>query len=170
MARAQSTLAVVSEPAAETASAEAPVESAPLDVRVVDNRADAEDVVRRLMALEDDGCPLYHAVDTEVLSAASRLLRRVLALKHMTRSCALQVSDIDVTKETPVGHGKVTCFSVYCGPQMDFGGGKARLWVDVLKGGREVLHAFKPYLESETILKVRGRSALGLRAVRPPCG
>ena len=53
-----------------------------------------------------------------------------------------------------MGHGKVTCFSVYCGPQMDFGGGKARLWVDVLKGGREVLHAFKPYLESETILKV----------------
>ena len=78
-----------------------------------------------------------------------------------------QVSDIDVIKETPVGHGKVTCFSVYCGPQMDFGGGKARLWVDVLKGGREVLHAFKPYLESETILKVRlAHSA----CVRPPCG
>ena len=29
-----------------------------------------------------------------------------------------------------MGHGKVTCFSVYCGPQMDFGGGKARLWSD----------------------------------------
>jgi hypothetical protein len=42
-----------------------------------------------------------------------------------------------------------------------------RLWVDVLKGGREVLHAFKPYLESETILKVR--QAHGTR-VRPPCG
>ena len=81
--------------------------------------------------------------------------------------CTPQVSDIDVTKETPVGHGKVTCFSVYCGPQMDFGSGKARLWVDVLKGGREVLHAFKPYLESETILKVR--QAHGTR-VRPPCG
>lgn len=60
-----------------------------------------------------------------------------------------------MTKETPVGHGRITCFSVYCGPEMDFGDGKARLWVDVLKGGREVLHAFKPYLENETILKVR---------------
>ena len=68
---------------------------------------------------------------------------------------ALQVSEIDVSKETPVGHGRITCFSVYCGPEMDFGGGKRRLWVDVLKGGREVLHAFKPYLESETILKAR---------------
>jgi DNA polymerase-1 len=66
-----------------------------------------------------------------------------------------QVSEIDVTKETPVGHGRITCFSVYCGPEMDFGDGKKRLWVDVLKGGREVLHAFKPYLESDTILKVR---------------
>ena len=74
-ARAQSTLAVT-EPAAEASSAETSVDSAPADVRVVDNRADAEDVVRRLMSLEDDGCPLYHAVDTEVLPAASRLLRQ----------------------------------------------------------------------------------------------
>ena len=72
--RAQSTLAVT-EPVAGAASAEARMESAPPDVRVVENRADAEDVVRRLMSLEDDGYPVYHAVDTEVLPAASRLLR-----------------------------------------------------------------------------------------------
>ena len=81
-ARAQSTLAVASEPTAEPASAEAPLESAPPDVRVVDNRADAEDVVRRLMSLEDDGCPVYHAVDTEVLR---RCFAAAAPRPHMTR-------------------------------------------------------------------------------------
>lgn len=66
-----------------------------------------------------------------------------------------QVADIDVTQETPVGHGRITCFSVYCGPELDLGSNKRRLWVDVLRGGDEVLQAFKPYLESEAVLKVR---------------
>ena len=83
--RAQSTLAVASEPAAETASAEAPLESAPSDVRVVDNRADAEDVVMRLFALEDDGCPVYHAVDTEV---RCRCVAAAAPCPRMTRLCA----------------------------------------------------------------------------------
>ena len=38
--------------------------------------------------------PVYHAVDTEV-------------------------SHIDVSEQCPVGHGRVTCFSVYCGPDVD---------------------------------------------------
>ncbi len=66
---------------------------------------------------------------------------------------APQVASIDVTKETPVGHGTIVCFSVYCGPDVNFGGGKTKLWVDVLTGGAEVLQAFKPYLESDDIPK-----------------
>jgi len=71
-----------------------------------------------------------------------------------------QVADIDVVKETPVGHGSIICFSVFCGREADFGGGTTRLWVDVLKGGKAVLDAFKPYLESESIPKARRRRAL----------
>ena len=54
-----------------------------------------------------------------------------------------------------MGHGKILCFSVYCGPEMDFGGNTRRLWVDILKGGPEVMQAFKPYLESDAVKKVR---------------
>ena len=39
--------------------------------------------------------------------------------------------DIDVKRHSPVCHGKLTCFSVYCGPDIDFGGGRSQLWVDV---------------------------------------
>jgi hypothetical protein len=34
----------------------------------------------------------------------------------------LQVSHIDVTKESPCGHGTVICFTIYCGDDVDFRG------------------------------------------------
>ena len=53
-----------------------------------------------------------------------------------------QVSDIDIQKESPCGHGVVICFSVYCGREAHFGelvdGQPAdgilqnQLWVDTL--------------------------------------
>ena len=43
----------------------------------------------------DADCPVYHAVDTEV-------------------------SHIEVADQTPVGHGNVICFSVFCGPDVNF--------------------------------------------------
>ena len=92
--------------------------------------------------------PVYHAVDTEV-------------------------SHIDVSEQCPVGHGRVTCFSVYCGPDVDFGaksgngsknskngstgaGGKPKtlLWVDTMSLGDEGWKIFKPYFESPDVKKV----------------
>lgn len=32
---------------------------------------------------------------------------------------------------SPVGHGRVTCLSIYCGPDVDFGSGP-KLWIDTL--------------------------------------
>lgn len=64
------------------------------------------------------------------------------------------MADIDIKKESPVGHGRMICFSVYCGPEADFGDGKSRLWVDVL-GKDEVLDEFKSYFEDRSIKKVR---------------
>ena len=58
----------------------------------------------------------------------------------------VQVSDIDVTKESPCGHGRVICFSIYGGPDIHFGAelpteGAPRqdqLWVDTMLGNDEV--------------------------------
>jgi hypothetical protein len=86
-----------------------------------------------------------------------------------SRTIPPQVADIDVTKETPVGHGRITCFSVYAGPELDFGNKQHRLWVDVLKGGPEVMNAFKPYLESEDILKVRNEASVDSAAHSAAC-
>lgn len=65
-----------------------------------------------------------------------------------------QVAGIDVKKESPVGHGQIICFSIYCGPGANFGDGKNRLWVDVLDGGEDVLKVFKRYFEDSSIQKV----------------
>jgi len=52
----------------------------------------------------------------------------------------LQVSYIDVAKESPCARGKVICFSLYCGAEVDFFDGqnldepKTMLWVDTLLG------------------------------------
>ena len=58
-------------------------------------------------------------------------------------------------QETPVGHGEITCFSIYCGSQADFGRGKSCIWVDVLDGGRTVLMEFAPFFEDPSIKKVK---------------
>ena len=58
----------------------------------------------------------------------------------------VQVSDIDVTKESPCGHGRVICFSLYGGSDIHFGAelpkaGAPRqdqLWVDTMLGNNEV--------------------------------
>lgn len=58
-------------------------------------------------------------------------------------------------KETPVDHGEIICFSIYCGPEADFGDGKSCVWVDVLDGGgKEILNEFAPFFEDPAIKKV----------------
>lgn len=58
-------------------------------------------------------------------------------------------------QETPVDHGEIICFSIYCGPEADFGNGKSCIWVDVLDGGgKELLIEFAPFFEDPSIKKV----------------
>jgi DNA polymerase-1 len=73
--------------------------------------------------------------------------------KHI-HACDTEVAGIDVKKESPVGHGNIICFSIYCGSQADFGNGKSCLWVDVLDGGKDVLSVFAPYFGDSSIRKV----------------
>lgn len=62
---------------------------------------------------------------------------------------------IDVKQETPVDHGEVICFSIYCGHEADFGNGKSCIWVDVLDGGgKDILDIFSPFFEDPNIKKV----------------
>jgi DNA polymerase-1 len=82
---------------------------------VVETVSEAKRVFKILMDnVGDADRPVYHAVDTEV-------------------------SHIDVSDQCPVGHGRVTCFSVYCGPDVDFGAGATRAKksnVQGIKAGR----------------------------------
>lgn len=66
-----------------------------------------------------------------------------------------KVAKIDVKQETPVDHGEITCFSIYSGPEADFGGGKSCIWVDVLDGGgKEILEKFAEFFSDSSIKKV----------------
>lgn len=47
------------------------------------------------------------------------------------------------------------CFSIYSGPEADFGNGKSCIWVDVLDGGGEgLIKEFAPFFEDPSIKKV----------------
>lgn len=67
----------------------------------------------------------------------------------------LKVAKIDVKQETPVDHGEIICFSIYSGPEADFGGGKSCIWVDVLDGGgKEIINKFAEFFQDPSIKKV----------------
>ena len=57
-------------------------------------------------------------------------------------------------EETPVGHGKIICLSIYSGNQVDYGNGKSCIWVDVLDGENNILMEFAPFFENPAIRKV----------------
>ncbi|PON51539.1 DNA polymerase A [Parasponia andersonii] len=74
---------------------------------------------------------------------------------HLVHACDTEVAKIDVKQETPVDHGEIICFSIFCGPEADFGNGKSCIWVDVLDGGgKEILAEFAPFFEDPSIKKV----------------
>jgi len=60
---------------------------------------------------------------------------------------------IDLKREGPVGHGRVTCFSIYCGKKFDFGNGP-RLWINNLDDSEGLIDLFEPYFTAEEIKKV----------------
>ena len=90
-------------------------------VTFVRNRAEA---ARALAILNSPGVRnRFHAVDTEAMS-------------------------IDVRKESPVGHGRVTCLSIYAGPDVDFGSGP-KLWIDTLDQQEEGADPTHPLVSAE---------------------
>ncbi|GER56591.1 DNA polymerase [Striga asiatica] len=90
------------------------------------------------------------------ISAAREVVRLLTTqYTHLIHACDTEVANIDVKEETPVDHGEIICFSIYSGPQADFGNGKSCVWVDVLDGGgRDIIKEFAPFFEDPSIKKV----------------
>ncbi|XP_038973141.1 DNA polymerase I A, chloroplastic-like [Phoenix dactylifera] len=89
------------------------------------------------------------------ISTAKKVVQMLMTkYRNFIHACDTEVSKIDVKQETPVGHGEIICFSIYSGPEADFGYGKSCIWVDVLDGGRNVLMEFAPFFEDPSIKKV----------------
>ena len=95
---------------------------------VVSDVAGAERVLRVMRA---QGAGGWHAVDTEVV-------------------------DVDLEAQSPVGHGRVICASLYSGPSVDYGAGPgSRVWLDALApGGGAALAALGAGLADPALRKV----------------
>ena len=105
-------------------------ERAPANVTLVRDVETARRVVAQLRALThyDDGRPRLHACDTEAI-------------------------DVDLKQHGPIGRGRVLCFTIFCGDDVDFGSGD-KLFVDTLGSRANLLDAFRPYFEDANVLKV----------------
>ena len=96
-----------------------------------------------------DIAPVFEVED---VATAEAVVARLMEMPpHMIHACDTEVADIDITK-SPIGQGRVTCISLYSGPDADYGRGPGHaLWVDT--SDEAVLLAFRPFLESERHLK-----------------
>ncbi|XP_045824792.1 DNA polymerase I A, chloroplastic/mitochondrial-like isoform X2 [Trifolium pratense] len=102
-------------------------------------------------------CSIYeNTLVVDNLSLAEEVAKMLTVnYRHLIHACDTEVSKIDVKKETPIDHGEIICFSIYSGPEADFGGGKSCIWVDVLDGGgKEILNKFADFFQDPSIKKV----------------
>ncbi|KAK3189169.1 hypothetical protein Dsin_028730 [Dipteronia sinensis] len=90
------------------------------------------------------------------IAAAKEVVTKLTGqYRHWVHACDTEVAKIDVKQETPIDHGEVICFSIYSGPEADFGDGKSCIWVDVLdSGGSALVKEFAPFFEDPAIKKV----------------
>ncbi|RDX75232.1 DNA polymerase I A, chloroplastic/mitochondrial, partial [Mucuna pruriens] len=107
--------------------------------------------------LRDRLCSIYEDVLVVDSIPLAEEVSKMLTTKyrHLIYACDTEVAKIDVKQETPVDHGEIICFSIYSGPEADFGGGKSCIWVDVLDGGgKEILEKFAEFFSDSSIKKV----------------
>ena len=97
-----------------------------------------------------DVAPVFEVTD---VATAEAVVERLMAMPaDWVHACDTEVADLDISK-SPIGQGRVTCVSIYSGPEADYGRGKGyALWVDTTD--EAVLMALKPFLEAEDRLKV----------------
>jgi DNA polymerase-1 len=83
---------------------------------------------------------------------ARKVVAILMTLKDRVHACDTETIGFTLSK-SPVGHGKIICASIYCGPDVDFGKGP-RIWIDNLGSCEGVLNEFAPFFESEEIKKI----------------
>nr|BBU67629.1 putative mitochondrial DNA polymerase [Rapaza viridis] len=64
-----------------------------------------------------------------------------------------EIEGIELSEDSPWDQGEITCVSIYCGDQADFGTGP-RLWIDALDGASGILDVFAPFFASPNKAKV----------------
>jgi len=104
--------------------------------------------------------PIAHTRGVTVVSTAEEASNVLKVLKSLTEEDRYHAIDTEVKgwlpKLTPYGHGEVTCFSIYCGDDVDFGTGP-RLWVDNMGmdgESRGLVECFREYFEDPSLKKV----------------
>lgn len=85
--------------------------------------------------------------------SAEMVLKKLMQLKNVYHACDTETIEIDVKNQSPVGHGKIICASIYCGPEFDFGNGP-RIWINNLDEAEGTIDYFKEYFEDNSIKKV----------------
>ena len=131
--------------------------------------AAAETTSQATTSTESPQQPDPHASnpDVYVVNTVGAAQRVVALLSSRYRkhcfACDTEVADIDVKTASPVGHGSIISFSLYCGPEAHFGVGqpkegvrKNKVWVDLLDcdDRKAILSTFQPFLEDNGVNKV----------------
>lgn len=86
---------------------------------------------------------------------AREVVRVLMDNPHVFFACDTEVAEIDLKEVGPIGNGRVTCISIYGGPDLDCGEGAGKiLWVDNMGAAEGTLEEFKVFFESERHKKV----------------
>lgn len=75
--------------------------------------------------------PPQHTYIVDSVASAEKAVATLRALPRNAtfHACDTEVSDVDLSRESVIGNGFITCFSLFSGPHVDYGRGKKRLWV-----------------------------------------
>jgi DNA polymerase I len=96
------------------------------------------------------GVPGVTIVRDEV--SARKVVEILKTLKDRVHAWDTETIDLEVKEQSPVGKGKIMCFTAFCGPDVDFGSGP-RLFIDNMSSPTDLVQVFKEYFEDETYLK-----------------
>ena len=72
--------------------------------------------------------------------------------RNRVHSWDTEVIDIEIKKQSPIGHGNVLSAQCFAGPDVNFGNGP-RLFIDNFGDASDVLMLFKEYFEDQSIKK-----------------
>uniref|UniRef100_A0A7S0H1P1 DNA-directed DNA polymerase family A palm domain-containing protein n=1 Tax=Amorphochlora amoebiformis TaxID=1561963 RepID=A0A7S0H1P1_9EUKA len=108
-----------------------------------------EHLKKRRRPMDTSGNGVTIVRDSKSAEAALEVLYQNQSSYH---ACDTEVADIDIDK-SPIGQGFVTCATIFCGPNVNFGNGN-RLFIDNLDDAEGTLNIFTDYFEDRKIKKV----------------